>query len=68
MEINLCATKQKLLDAGFTLAGFARANGINPDTFKAFFYGKYKPQKGEVIDRIHLALRSAGLVVESKAA
>jgi lambda repressor-like predicted transcriptional regulator len=63
MEINLLATRQKLLDRGFTLAGFARANGINPDTFKAFFQGKYKPTKGEVLSAIHKSLKDAGVVV-----
>lgn len=63
--IDLEATKKNLLDAGYTIAGWARAHSLNGETVKMFFYGKFtskSPSKGVYGDIVR-ALRKSKLLV-----
>jgi len=58
--IDVAATREKLRGKGYSITGFARANGIDPATFGTRFHNgvKFKPKEVE-------ALRESGLLVEA---
>ena len=52
---------QKLKDKGYSLAGYARANKFNRNTFKLWLYGKWDSD-GPVATSYAEALRRDGLL------
>ena len=63
---DLNAIRQRFSDSGRKHKPWARAKGLNPDTFEAFMLGRYSPKRGTVIPRIVEALKADRLWVANK--
>lgn len=61
---DIPAIKARFIDSGRKYTAWARAKGINPDTFQSFLIGRFLPKEGEVIERIVASLKADGLWVD----
>jgi hypothetical protein len=61
--VNVKLTKQNLLERGYSIAGYARANKFNLNTFKMFLRGQWT-SNGPVVTSYVAALRRDGLIDE----
>ena len=58
--VNVELAKKNLLERGYSIAGYARANGFNLNTFKMFLRGQWT-SNGPVVTSYVAALRRDGL-------
>lgn len=59
MQVDIAATKERIKAKGFTLPGYARANGIDPAKFPAYFF-----QRVSMPEDVQKILKADNLLVE----
>lgn len=61
-EDKLLLARVRMKEKGYSLAGYARANGLNVVTFRMFLRGKWTSANGEVGGAIRAALVRDGFL------